>query len=555
MNKKQSTLYKNLLINYSIATLVFILILNFIFIFFISNFLHNDINFKKKTMLNQIEKEISSFEEVSSFFINSICQNQFFLEQATFLLNNSYSTYTKYKLDTFSATSFPYYFWLEDFIQEVLQNNTIKSINFISYIDKTNIAFYPNNKIYTKTLSESDIKNIQDLNNISYKEDDFIYIAPIKDQNTLYLQGFILLEFDFDLIHTIYEQYSPFLTLSIADFNTNDILYTTAEDINIDTNNNFNILKLNSDIFLYTAANTLSIIKDNYLYLIYIILFNILFFIILEVFIIKKISKITFRLNNIIDYMQNIDKGKTAKIPIQAENDEITTISKTFNDICDKLEDSIKKQYIAEINQKNAEMNALQNSINPHFLYNTLEAIRMKAVINKDKEIGKMIYLLAYLYRKQLKEKEIITIKSEIDYCEKFLQIHEFRYQGQFSYSIHCEEILLNKKTIKFILQPLIENYFIHGIRLENDDNQVTIAIKLVEEKIKITIQDNGLGIDKERLQNVLNNIKKEQNDTHNFGIYNVNKRIITKYGNEYGVFIESELNKGTTIIVTLPYV
>ena len=78
MNKKQSTLYKNLLINYSIATLVFILILNFIFIFFISNFLHNDINFKKKTMLNQIEKEISSFEEVSSFFINSICQINFF---------------------------------------------------------------------------------------------------------------------------------------------------------------------------------------------------------------------------------------------------------------------------------------------------------------------------------------------------------------------------------------------------------------------------------------------------------------------------------------------
>ena len=128
--------------------------------------------------------------------------------------------------------------------------------------------------------------------------------------------------------------------------------------------------------------------------------------------------------------------------------------------MCRKLDAYIQKSYLAEIEKKNAQLQALQSQINPHFLYNTLEAIRMKAICNGDRDVGKMLYSMSVLFRSQLKDADWITIGQELDYCKQYLELFEYRYNGIFTYKIDCPVELLGIKVIKFILQPIVENYF-----------------------------------------------------------------------------------------------
>ncbi len=100
--------------------------------------------------------------------------------------------------------------------------------------------------------------------------------------------------------------------------------------------------------------------------------------------------------------------------------------------MCRKLDAYIQKSYLAEIEKKNAQLQALQSQINPHFLYNTLEAIRMKAICNGDRDVGKMLYSMSVLFRSQLKDADWITIGQELDYCKQYLELFEYRYNGIF---------------------------------------------------------------------------------------------------------------------------
>lgn len=128
----------------------------------------------------------------------------------------------------------------------------------------------------------------------------------------------------------------------------------------------------------------------------------------------------------------------TVRLAAEKNGDELDVIACHFNEMCEKLDLHIQKSYLAEIDQKNAEMSALQSQINPHFLYNTLEAIRMKAICNGDSEVGKMLYSMAVTFRSQLKEADIITLAQELHYCKKYLELFEYRYPSQFKSSVDC---------------------------------------------------------------------------------------------------------------------
>lgn len=195
---------------------------------------------------------------------------------------------------------------------------------------------------------------------------------------------------------------------------------------------------------------------------------------------------------------------------------------------------------------------ALQSQINPHFLYNTLESIRMKAICNGDIEVGRMLYILAFLFRNQLKENDIIPIKNEINYCQKYLEIFKFRYEEKFEFTINCPEEILDKQIIKFTLQPLIENYFVHAIKLENNDNRISINIKEKNNKIIIEIEDNWKGIEREKIKKLNRILSVRGNGGKSIGITNANERIGILYGEEYGIRILENIKVGTKIIVII---
>lgn len=268
------------------------------------------------------------------------------------------------------------------------------------------------------------------------------------------------------------------------------------------------------------------------------------------------VRRLTRRVNSILGAMNQVTTGDLqVRLAIENNSDELDMIASKFNDMCEKLELYIQKSYLAEIERKNAQMQALQSQINPHFLYNTLEAIRMKAICNGDREVGKMLYSMVALFRSQIKEADIITLGQELDYCKQYLELFEYRYNGSFQSEVDCRPDLLSTPVIKFILQPIVENYFIHGIDRNRTDNKVCIRAEQNGEKLCLYVQDNGVGMSADEIRQKNEELKANLSDEEgkkSIGIVNVNRRIKAVYGEEYGIFIQAVQPRGLLVIVTI---
>lgn len=268
------------------------------------------------------------------------------------------------------------------------------------------------------------------------------------------------------------------------------------------------------------------------------------------------VRRLTRRVGGILEAMNEVTTGNLqVRLNVEHTTDELDMIAANFNNMCEELTIYIQKSYLAEIERKNAQMQALQSQINPHFLYNTLEAIRMKAICNGDREVGKMLYSMVGLFRSQLKEADIITLGQELDYCKQYLELFMFRFKGIFEYFLECEPELLSVPIIKFVLQPIVENYFIHGIDRERTDNCIHISTKKQEDTLYIYVEDNGYGMKQEEIDKKNQELRAgffEREGKQSIGITNVNRRIKAVYGEEYGIFIEAAKPRGLRVTVTI---
>lgn len=263
------------------------------------------------------------------------------------------------------------------------------------------------------------------------------------------------------------------------------------------------------------------------------------------------VSGIRRRLDQIVDGMEQVKKGDlNTRIGYREKGDELDIIADSFNRMCRDLDLHIQKSYLAEIEQKNAEMAALQSQINPHFLYNTLEAIRMKAICNGDREVGRMLYSMAAMFQSQLKAADVISLAQELHYAKKYMELFEYRYHDKFSWEVDCDEAFLQVPVIKFVVQPVLENYFAHGIRLEADDNQIRIAVRQEgEEFLEIVIADNGRGMEPEEMAEKNAALEAGELDVHkSMGLSNVNRRLRAVYGQECGLRLRANTWGGMAV-------
>lgn len=323
--------------------------------------------------------------------------------------------------------------------------------------------------------------------------------------------------------------------------------YVYISDIDVNTKYNEKSLKI---VGILPEENVL---ENSKMAVTMIYLVTIILIFIVEIIIYNRMKKFSNRVEKINNAIKEIQSGNfNTHIKLDTENDEFTMISNSLNDMCKKLNEYVNKVYLTEIKQKNAEIMALQNQINPHFLYNTLESIRMKAVINGDREVAKMLYNLAVLFRNMVKSDNIITIKKELEHCRLYLDLFKFRYEDKFDYNIEIDEELLTKEIIKFSIQPIIENFLKYGINLEVNHNYLSINVTKRNNDIEISIIDNGKGIDPKKLEIIcesLNNIDNKES----IGLMNVHERIRLIYGEKYGLTIENSDLGGTSVIVKIP--
>lgn len=255
--------------------------------------------------------------------------------------------------------------------------------------------------------------------------------------------------------------------------------------------------------------------------------------------------------------IQSIGRVKMANFtpnrPARYRRNEYGMIARELDDMIQQLDKHIRNEYLLKIKQQETEMKALQHQINPHFLYNTLEVIRSTALVNQDRDTADAIATLGTLYRDIVKKGNIISIASELELLQKYLEIMEFKYPERFYYQVNVEPALLHIPTVKFWMQPLAENFFIHGFNANHEFNLYVVNGYEAEDGYVLEFVDNGRGIPPERLRTVRSTMSNhDEPSSHSIGLRNVYTRLHFFYGSGFSIEIANNEEAGVSISVRI---
>lgn len=232
--------------------------------------------------------------------------------------------------------------------------------------------------------------------------------------------------------------------------------------------------------------------------------------------------------------MKNVEKGNLDISVKTTLRGEIGILYSSFNYMIKRINELIHEAYVSKIKKKDAELKALQAQINPHFLYNTLDSINWIAIKNNVPDISRMVTSLASILRYSLnKGDDVITVENELKQVKSYITIQKIRFKDKFDVSFNIDEEIAGYKTIKLILQPLVENAIIHGIETYDGKGKIQVNGYLRYGKIIFEVINNGNPIDLDLVNKLLSSDEEEKDS---YGIQNVNERIKLYYGDEYGL-------------------
>lgn len=267
--------------------------------------------------------------------------------------------------------------------------------------------------------------------------------------------------------------------------------------------------------------------------------------------------------SNVSKLIKKFQRVKDGNFGIKKEintQDEFDELEDDFNNMVKDLDILIKENYIKSIETKRAHLNALQYQINPHFLYNSLEVINSIAATYGAYEIRKISQNLGSMFRYNIDGSgEVTTLSKEIEHIDTYIYLHKLHLPHEIDLIFDIDEKLKNAKLLKFTIQPLVENIIKHGFKNRYTDAYIKISAKL-EENLIIKIEDDGCGMEENLLKTINKNLKINNTNgiydkEKSIGLLNINERIKLFYGENYGIEVSSTLNKGTSILIKMPYI
>ena len=285
------------------------------------------------------------------------------------------------------------------------------------------------------------------------------------------------------------------------------------------------------------------------------LLFTTLVIVAFALFVATVISHaLTKPLKSMVRLMKQVQHGNLDVWLHPKYNDEIGMLGSHFNRMIIRVKDLLQEVSITEKRKQKADMRALQNQINPHFIYNTLESIRMLAESNDDPRVAKLTYLLGLQMRYSItRSDETVTIKDELDHVRNYFHLLQIRFPDKFELDIQVPEAFLSLLIIKLVFQPIVENAIFHGLDQKEGLGRLRISAKLENGQAVFYVDDNGIGMDENTL-NSLNSSLMDGATGEKFGIglRNVNERIRLHYGSAFGLRVESELGRGTRVTLRI---
>ena len=267
----------------------------------------------------------------------------------------------------------------------------------------------------------------------------------------------------------------------------------------------------------------------------------------------KVADKKTEIIYDLIGALDQVEKGDLDVSLEITSGDEFERIGHSFNTMIGSIRHLLARhQELAKENML-ATVQILESQFNPHFLFNTLESIRYMIKFGPG-EAEKMLVSLSRMLRYSIQNgKDVVTVKEEMDFISRYLQVMLYRYGDRLRYSIDLEEGSRNASIPRMTLQPIVENSIKYGFGEDRDCLEIRISTRIQNEVLSVIISDDGVGIRTELLEKLKANLDQGQNQTDHIGIYNVHKRIRLVYGSRYGVGIDSKIEEGTVVTLRVP--
>jgi two-component system sensor histidine kinase YesM len=269
----------------------------------------------------------------------------------------------------------------------------------------------------------------------------------------------------------------------------------------------------------------------------------------------------TKRIHILLGKMKKVEEGDLNITTVIEGDDEVGILDRQFNSMAYRLKNLINENYIQSLEKREAELNALQLQINPHFLYNTLESISAIAAINNCFDICSICQKLGDMFRYNINsvQNEFVYLRDEIKHIKNYIYIQEIRFEGRFSVEYEIPDELMYCRIQKFILQPIVENALSHGLEGKEGEGKIVISAWTTNNVLYISVKDNGVGIPPEKLEKLNNlfsdnDINAKESVKKSIGLKNVDARIKIVNGSAYGISVKSSINAGTEVVISLPF-
>lgn len=560
MNWRQPKIFYKLLFTSSITIILTVTTL----IVLISNYYSHVIIQSEMTVKGRTLQQVVNYFTYKQSDVNALMRNLYgeggMLDDITYALHSGYEEYLRYRLDKFAndplmtprnIDSYFYGYFGQDSDIDAIQMKSIQDPSieywFIYHFGRWNqyLNNQESNVMITKTIPINNPATLEQMGDLTiyYSTEGLNKILSEEGNGSYYLvdhQGNILYSTGSPVPRRLLETLPPLTNVQEVKFEGEKYFVKGANIVG--------------------GLEIISITPQSELYKLIFIRGTMWILIILTILVAigltyTSMRKYSARIRNIDIVMREVQKGNLdVRIPESKKDDEIGRMESSFNRMLDDLTLFIQQSFVLSIQQQQAELKALQAQIHPHFLFNTLESIRMSAVIEGAKTSSQMIYHLSKLLRYTLNKEDMVPLYLEVEHVEQYLKLMQLKHPDSLSFHIDLAEEITNEPVQKLILQPIVENYIVHGFRKDGSDNYIEITGDVIENRLVLEIRDNGIGIPEQRLEKILEHINEEEGDTmSSIGLKNVHQRLKLKYGEEYGLHIQSRENEGTIVTITMP--
>ncbi|MGN7412954.1 sensor histidine kinase [Paenibacillus sp. SAF-068] len=267
------------------------------------------------------------------------------------------------------------------------------------------------------------------------------------------------------------------------------------------------------------------------------------------------------RLVRILKHMKKVKTQNFQTIPPEDARDEIGQLTMEFNRMTETIHNLIHEVYLADIQKKDlelkqqqAQLHALHSQINPHFLFNTLESVRMRSLIKGEKETAKIVHHMAKMFRKSISwNQNDVTVKEELELIESFLQIQKYRFGEKLQYHIEADPAILMYRIPKMVILPFVENASIHGIESSPGVGIIQLIVSTGNGQLLIRLTDNGIGMSQAKLEELLSYLGQNTDMGEHVGMKNAYSRLKLCYKNHFSFVIQTWEGEGTHIQIQLP--